>query len=160
MCVARSSWRSNRDEMVRAAFGAYAAVPDGPVSQLHWIREGKRLVHFDTAGARALLARKGWRDSNGDGVLDQGGRDLTLSSTSRATVRCVSIIAPMVQEQWRRIGVKVDLLRLDGPVWAERRDKGEFDVDFLLRGARPQSHRTGTELDLRGTERQQRGPVL
>jgi ABC-type oligopeptide transport system substrate-binding subunit len=26
--------------------------------------------------------------------------------------------------------VKLDLLRLDGPVWAERRGKGEFDVDF------------------------------
>ena len=36
----------------------------------------------------------------------------------------------MAQEQWRRIGVKVDLLRLDGPVWSERRKKGEFDIDF------------------------------
>ena len=120
----------NRDEIVRAAFGAYAAVPDGPVSQLHWIREGKRLVNFDTAGARGLLARKGWRDTNGDGVLEQGGRDLALQLNFPAQSAIRSLIAPMVQEQWRRIGVKVDLLRLDGPVWAERRGKGEFDVDF------------------------------
>jgi peptide/nickel transport system substrate-binding protein len=120
----------NRDEIVRAAFGAYASVPDGPVSQLHWIREGKRLVSFDSAGARALLGRKGWRDSNGDGVLDQGGRDLALQLNFPGQSSTRSLIAPMVQEQWRRIGVKVDLLRLDGPVWAERRGKGEFDVDF------------------------------
>ena len=120
----------NRDEMVRAAFGAYAAVPDGPVAQLHWIREGKRLVAYDTAGARALLARRGWRDSNGDGVLDQNGRDLTLQLNFPGPSATRSMIAPLVQEQWRRIGVKVDLLRLDGPVWAERRGKGEFDVDF------------------------------
>lgn len=120
----------NRDELVRASFGPYAAVPDGPVSQLHWIREGKRLVQYDTAGARALLARKGWRDSDGDGVLDQGGRTLTLQLNFPGPSATRALIAPMVQEQWRRIGVKVDLLRLDGPVWAERRGKGEFDVDF------------------------------
>jgi peptide/nickel transport system substrate-binding protein len=120
----------NRDELVRAAFGPYAAVPEGPVSQLHWIRDGKRLVQFDTAGARALLAKKGWRDSNADGVLDQGGRDLALQLNYPGPSSTRSLIAPLVQEQWRRIGVKVDLLRLDGPVWAERRGKGEFDIDF------------------------------
>ena len=120
----------NRDEIARTAFGAYASVPDGPVSQLHWIREGKRLVNYDTAAARALLARKGWRDSNGDGVLDQGGRDLALQLNFPGPSATRSLLAPIVQEQWRRIGVKVDLLRLDGPVWAERRGKGEFDVDF------------------------------
>lgn len=120
----------DRPELARAAFGPYAAVPEGPVSQLHWIREAKPLVRFDTAGARALLASKGWRDSDGDGVLDQGGRPLTLQLNFPGPSATRSMIAPMVQEQWRRIGVKTDLLRLDGPVWGERRDKGEFDVDF------------------------------
>lgn len=120
----------DRDALVRAAFGPYAAVPEGPVSQLHWIREGKRLVRFDSAGARALLASRGWRDSDGDGVLDQGGRPLTLQLNYPGPSASRALIAPMVQEQWRRIGVKVELLRLDGPVWAERRGKGEFDIDF------------------------------
>ena len=120
----------DRHELAQAAFGPYAAVPEGPVSQLHWIREVKPLVRFDTAGARALLARKGWRDSDGDGVLDQRGRPLTLQLNFPGQSATRAMIAPMVQEQWRRIGVKVDLLRLDGPVWGERRDKGEFDVDF------------------------------
>ena len=80
--------------------------------------------------ARALLARKGWRDSDGDGVLDQGGRPLALQLNFPGPSAIRALIAPMVQEQWRRIGVKVDLLRLDGPVWGERRGKGEFDIDF------------------------------
>src|SRR5690606_13319236 len=29
---------------------------------------------FDTAGARALLAEAGWRDGDGDGMLDRDGR--------------------------------------------------------------------------------------
>ncbi len=120
----------DRDEIVRTAYGPYSAVPNGPVSQLHWIREGKRLVAFDSAGARALLARKGWRDSDGDGVLDMNGRPLALQLNFPGPSAIRALIAPLVQEQWRRIGVKLDLLRLDGPVWAERRGKGEFDVDF------------------------------
>jgi ABC-type transport system substrate-binding protein len=63
-------------------------------------------------------------------VLDQGGRQLVLQLNFPAQSATRALIAPMAQEQWRRIGVKVDLVRLDGPVWAERRDKGEFDIDF------------------------------
>ena len=120
----------DRDEVVKTAFGPYASVPDGPVSQLHWIKEGNRLVTHDTAGARALLLRKGWRDSDGDGILDNEGRPLALQLNFPGPSAIRALIAPIVQEQWRRIGVKVDLLRLDGPVWAERRGKGEFDIDF------------------------------
>jgi ABC-type transport system substrate-binding protein len=47
------------------------------------------------------------------------------------------MLAQQVQEQWRRIGVQVELVRLDGPVWAERRAKGEFDIDFAAASLDP-----------------------
>jgi hypothetical protein len=62
-----------------------------------------------------LLGPKGWRDSDGDGVLDQSGRALTVQLNFPGPSASRSMHRPHVQEQWRGIGVKVDLLR-----WMDR----------------------------------------
>jgi ABC-type transport system substrate-binding protein len=49
---------------------------------------------------------------------------VTTTSAPRAAM------APQLQEQLRRIGVRLELVRLDGPVWIQRRQRGEFDLDF------------------------------
>ncbi|HEX9895414.1 MAG TPA: peptide ABC transporter substrate-binding protein [Gemmatimonadales bacterium] len=128
----------DRRGMTRATFGDWAAVPEGPVSQLHWIREpGVQLTRHDPAGARMTLERRGWRDSDGDGILDRNGQPLSLRLNFPGTSAPRVMLAQQVQEQWRRIGVQVELVRLDGPVWAERRAKGEFDIDFAAASLDP-----------------------
>ena len=121
----------DRSGMTRATFGDWAAVPEGPVAQLHWIREpGVQLTPYDAAGARSQLEVRGWRDSDGDGILDRGGQPLTLRLNFPGTSGTRVMLSQQIQEQWRRIGVNLELVRLDGPVWVERRGKGEFDIDF------------------------------
>ena len=121
----------DRSGMTRATFGDWAAVPEGPVAQLHWIREpGVQLTRYDAAGARSQLEVRGWRDSDGDGILDRGGQPLTLRLNFPGTSGTRAMLSQQIQEQWRRIGVNLELVRLDGPVWVERRGKGEFDIDF------------------------------
>lgn len=117
--------------MVRATFGTWAAVPVGPVPQLSWIRDpGARPPAANPAGARALLAARGWRDSDGDGVLDKGGRPLALGLNYPAQSAVRGQLAVLVQEQLRQVGIRVEINRIDGPVWQERRNKGDFDLDF------------------------------
>jgi len=121
----------DRAALVRATFGNYATVAEGPVAQLHWIRDPRaQAAPLDTRQATALLAARGWRDSDGDGILDRDGAPLSLRLNFPGTSAPRTMIATQVQEQWKRIGVRVELVRLDGPVWAERRGKGEFDIDF------------------------------
>lgn len=121
----------DRTAMVRAVFGNYASVPEGPVALLHWIRDpGQRTPAPAPGAARQLLERAGWRDTDGDGVLDRNGLPLTLRLNFPGTSAPRALMAAQVQEQLRAIGVRIELVRLDGPVWAERRGKGEFDIDF------------------------------
>jgi peptide/nickel transport system substrate-binding protein len=121
----------DRDALVRATFGDFAAVAEGPVAQLHWIRgPGDRAVRHDRQAAVALLAGRGWRDSDGDGVLDRNGQALALRLNYPAPSATRAMIAQLAQEQLKGLGVRIELVRLDGPVWAERRGKGEFDIDF------------------------------
>ncbi|HXE58613.1 MAG TPA: ABC transporter substrate-binding protein [Gemmatimonadales bacterium] len=121
----------DRARMVEAAFGPYGAVPVGPVPMSMWIRDPQAdPVPYDTAQARALLAARGWTDRDGDGVLDREGRPFAVSLNFPTTSAVRRQMALQVQEQLRRLGVRVELVPLGGPEWAGRRRSGRFDIDF------------------------------
>ena len=121
----------DRRRIVQSVFGRYGGVPYGPVSELLWIRNGSpRAAGPDTAQARRLLAKSGWFPRDGDGILARGGRPLELTLNYPLTSEVRKQIALQVQEQLRTIGIQIDLERLEGPVWAERRSRGDFDIDF------------------------------
>jgi peptide/nickel transport system substrate-binding protein len=59
----------------------------------------------DVEAAKALLAKAGWTDANGDGVLEKGGQKMQfalMSSDDPAQVRVIEEIT----RQWGAIGVK------------------------------------------------------
>lgn len=121
----------DRQLMVRATFGSAADVPYGPASPVLWIRHGApRPLGRNVSQARRLLAAAGWADRDGDGVLDRGGRPLALTMTLPNTSAIRQQMALQIQEQLRRVGIQVELERLEGPVWNERRNAGRFDIDF------------------------------
>lgn len=121
----------DRESMVRAAYGPYARVATGPVSQIIWIGSGlPRAARRDVAAARRLLAEAGWRDTDADGVLDRDGRPLALALQFPTTSTVRRQMALQTQEQLRRIGVAIELDGFEGPVWYERRTAGQFDIDF------------------------------
>ncbi len=121
----------DRTRMVRSVFGPYAAVPEGPTSQLWWIRSlAPAPLPVDTGAARRLLAEAGWRDTDGDGVLDRDGRPFVLRFNVPAPSPPRRLIALQMQEQLRPLGVQLDVQVVEGAVFSERRNRGDFDLDF------------------------------
>jgi peptide/nickel transport system substrate-binding protein len=122
----------DREGMVQATYGGHARVADGPVPQTFaWVgTPGQRLVRPDKARARRLLAEAGWRDSNGDGILDRNGAPLELTVNAPNSTPQRPMLAQQMQAQFREIGVKLNVQLLEFAVFNERRDKGEFDIDM------------------------------
>jgi peptide/nickel transport system substrate-binding protein len=121
----------DRERMARSAYGPYARVPVGPVSQVLWIRDvAGRAAKPDVARARRLLAASGWRDADDDGTLERGGRPLVLALQYPTQSAVRRQLALQAQAQLARVGVRIELAGIDGPVWIERRTKGAFDIDF------------------------------
>ncbi|MEP7175196.1 MAG: ABC transporter substrate-binding protein [Gemmatimonadales bacterium] len=121
----------DRRVMVRATFGNTAEVPYGPASPVLWIRHGAPAPRRADAGeARRLLSLGGWLDHDGDGVLDRHGQPLLLTLLLPNTSAVRQQLALQVQEQLRQIGVRIELERLEWPVYTERREAGRFDIDF------------------------------
>jgi peptide/nickel transport system substrate-binding protein len=121
----------DRNPLIQSAFGAYGLPALAPVPSAHWTyRIVPKGASYDPSAARALLRRQGWSDHDGDGVLDKNGMPLALRLNLPTTSAPRGAMAPQVQEQLRRLGIRVELARLDGPVWGQRRQHGEFDLDF------------------------------
>jgi peptide/nickel transport system substrate-binding protein len=122
----------DRESMVRATYGGHARVIDGPVPQtLAWVgTPGHRPTQPNKARARSLLAGAGWRDSDGDGILDRNGVPFELTVNAPNSTPQRPMLAQQMQAQFREIGVKLNVQLLEFAVFNERRDKGEFDIDM------------------------------
>lgn len=121
----------DRARLVKAIFGPYGSEAEGPMGQASWVRRvAPKQLPYDPARARALLRTRGWRDTDGDGIVEKNGSPLVLRMMyPGSNVPRVALAEP-IQQMLRAIGVKMELDRLDPPVWVERRAKGQFDIDF------------------------------
>jgi ABC-type transport system substrate-binding protein len=93
------------------------------------------LIPFDPSKAKSLLDAAGWKDSNGNGVRDRqvGGKtvefafDLMIYSDSAM----YKTIAEVVKEEFRQIGVDVQISPVKWALMIEKLHKKEFDACFL-----------------------------
>lgn len=105
----------NREAIVRDAAllsgqGIVAASPIAPGSWAH--DPSVRPVYYDPERAAAALEEAGWIDSDGDGVRDRDGRNLTFSLEAGNDPLLVAI-ADRVVVDWAAIGVAATRHNLD-----------------------------------------------
>ncbi len=121
----------DRDRLAKATYGPFTHAPSAPLSS--FVARGAEppaAIPHDPAEAKKLLAARGWKDSNGDGILDRDGVDLTLSLMVPATSAPRKLIAAQVQETYRLLGITLQLEVLERAVYTERRNAGAFDLEF------------------------------
>ena len=122
----------DRQTMARGVFGPATGVPDAAQSQLwSWVTGGALGVTRNLPRARALLAEAGWRDANGDGILERNGAPLRLQMIYPSTSGARHSFALQAQAMWREAGVDVQLERLEPATFTERRNAGRFDLDIF-----------------------------
>lgn len=85
---------------------------------------------YDPELAKQLLEAAGWQDEDGDGVRERGGAEarFTLIAPRRSITYLGEQAAVYVQDQLRRVGIRMDVQILDGPLKNERVWAGEFDA--------------------------------
>jgi peptide/nickel transport system substrate-binding protein len=70
-------------------------------------------IEYNPEAASALLASAGWRDSDGDGVLDRDGKKFALTLLVIATSASSRDQAQIFQDALAHIGVKLEVRALD-----------------------------------------------
>ena len=97
----------DRRALLRAALYGHGTPAAGPIPPWHPYAAHLEPLPYAPDSARALLAAAGWRDTDGDGVLDRDGRPFRfhlLASQANATF---SDMAQMIQAQLQKVGVDV-----------------------------------------------------
>jgi peptide/nickel transport system substrate-binding protein len=119
----------DRSGPLRNIFGDMAQVPPGPMSQLFWVWDPEtREIPHDSARAARTLTRLGWIDSDGDGIRDRDGHALAFRLLVPTTSAVRRQYARILQEQFRTMGVDVQLDEVDFSVFNERARAGRFDA--------------------------------
>jgi len=80
-----------------------------------WYKEGVKSYPFDPERAKALLAEVGWKDTDGDGILDRDGTPFgfTIRTNQGNLVRQQT--AEIIQRRLRAVGIDV---KIHGVEWA------------------------------------------
>ena len=123
----------DRAAMMRNVFGESAALGIGPVTRASSSADTTiAQIPYDPAAARRALDALGWRDTDGYGVRERGGRTLAFTILAPATSAQRIKYATLIQEQLRGVGVKVAVEQLDFAAFSERLQKGTFDAAVHL----------------------------
>lgn len=86
-----------------------ARVANSPIVQSVWANDRSiKPLPYDPAEARRLLEAEGWKDSNGDGILDKGGKPFSFALLSNAGNQQRNDASVMIQDQLKKVGIQAE----------------------------------------------------
>ena len=119
----------NRGTLVRSVLDTFALVPVGPIVRAYPTTDPRGAqLPFDSARASRLLDSLGWVRRGVDGMRAKNGRELAFTliipTSSMNRIR----MGPLLQEQLRRMGIRVQLEQLEASTEGDREARGAFDA--------------------------------
>lgn len=119
----------DRVTLTKAIYGDYAKVPSVPVASAVWVSPfAPAAPPYRPDEARKILAARGFVDRDGDGILERDGRPLTLTIIVPTSSLARRLAATIAQEQYRRLGIDLQVKALEFRAFAAAARSGGFDL--------------------------------
>jgi peptide/nickel transport system substrate-binding protein len=104
----------NRKMIVDVVLLGLGSVSTGPFPPVSWAFNPKvKPYPYNPQKARQLLREAGWRDSDGDGVLDKEGRPFEFTIITNQGNLQREAVAEIIQYQLAKVGIKVKIRVLE-----------------------------------------------
>ncbi len=97
----------DRQAIVDNALGGQAELGNGPIPASSWAYDPVGKPEHDPDRAGQMLANAGWKDSNGDGILDNGSNQLSFPLMVNADDPQRLAVATGISRELQKIGVQV-----------------------------------------------------
>lgn len=130
------SFATNKEEIAKSIYnGLVVAAPlDEFDESAFYSTSAAARATFDPVAARRLLLEAGWKDKDGDGIVERDGQPLKLSITASAGQPNRERAELVLREQYRAVGIDVEI-RNYGPtvLYGTYEDggilkRGSFDI--------------------------------
>jgi peptide/nickel transport system substrate-binding protein len=90
---------------------------------------------YDLAGAARLLDEAGWVDRDGDGLREKDGVPAAFTFLTLSTSVLFGKVAPYLQQQLARVGVRMDIRKVEWAVFLDLVRHHDFDACGLAWGS-------------------------
>ena len=124
----------NREDMARVVFRGHAQPAVGPVSPANkfWFNTKLKPQIYSPDAALKALQGEGFQMENG-ALKDKNGNEVVFSIITNSGNKYRERMATMIQEDLRKIGIRVNVVTLDFPSLIERMTQ-TFDYEAVLLG--------------------------
>lgn len=82
----------------------------------------------DVAKSKKLLKEAGWKDTNGDGIVDKGGKNLEIGFTIYTSQAELPLLAEAVKADARNVGIKINIKAADYNAVEQAEKSGDYDM--------------------------------
>ncbi len=119
----------NRKEIIDSHLKGFGEICKGPVSPI-LAASNPNLPEFpfDPQKARDLFAAEGWRDTDGDKILDKDGKKFSFVLKTNKGNSIREKIVVQIQDMLKQVGVEVKTNIMDAPVMFAQLKKKEFEA--------------------------------
>ena len=122
----------NREKILKDVFFNLAEMVSGPFPKTSASYDQSiRPYSFDVEKAKLLLAEAGWKDTDGDGILDRDGKPFRFTLIYPNVSVSNQKMLPIIKEDMAKAGIQMDLLGIEWSVLVQRLEKKQFDACTL-----------------------------
>ena len=122
----------DRKSIIANIFHGTARVMTGPFTPDQWAyNPNVPAIEYDPEGALKLFQQAGWGDSDGDGILDKGGKPLQIEMLVAAGTSATVPFVQVYQSELKQIGVELKVLSVDPAVMIQRILKGNYQAAYM-----------------------------
>ncbi|MBC7259584.1 MAG: ABC transporter substrate-binding protein [Chloroflexi bacterium] len=119
----------DREAIVNAVFRGFSPVAWGPLSAAtpFYSKAVEGMYAYDLSKAKALLAEAGFRDTNGDGIVEKDGRPAEVEMLLMSWGN-VPEVGQMIQAMLRQIGINAKTQVLTYPAAVQAAREGQHNM--------------------------------
>ena len=104
----------------------------GPFSYVSWAyNPNAKSYDFDPERARRMLADAGWKDMNGDGIIEKYGKPFRFTIMTNQGNNERIRTAEIIQQNLKAVGIEVNIRVMEWQAFLEQIDKRSFDAILL-----------------------------